>query len=164
MANFAARLIPGVAVILCVVTCSESPVPIEKPAEARIDTRLVGTWISTPDDESGRTRVRIVPFDDHQLLAELMEADFVDGGYAVKRALFRVLVSNVEGSTWISAMALAESGPEFDEMEDYPVWHIARLEIEESGGILFTELSDSVDLEDIGTLNAEDVREKPGKM
>lgn len=146
MSYRAARLLTCAGALSLVAACSESPVPVQDPAEARIDTRLIGTWTS---EEADQLRVRIVPFDEHQLLAELIDADFVDGGYVVERTLYRVLASDVDGATWISATILAESEAEFREMQDDPVWHIARLEFVEEGNVLFTELSDSIDFEGI---------------
>ncbi len=100
---------PAVALLFLLAACSDSPVPVVHPSEATLDSRLFGTWVAQDRDSSDTGRIRVVPFDDHQAVAELLFLETVEDVYELEAGLFRVLVVDIDGLTWISATDLSDS-------------------------------------------------------
>ena len=146
------KFVPA-ALLIMLAACSNSPVPIADPAESTLDSRLFGTWAALDGDSPGILRIRLVPFDEHQMVAGATYVDLVDDGYEVHEALYRVLLADVGGNTWISASELSEHDTDAVEDRDPLPWLIARIDFEQSGIVLFRELAHSIDLSDIETVD-----------
>jgi hypothetical protein len=143
---------PAVTLLFLLAACSDSPVPVAHPSEATLDARLFGTWVAQDRDSSDAGRIRVVPFDEHQAVAELLILEKFDDVYELEADLFRVLVVDIDGLTWISATDLSDPDWASQAKQDPLSWIIARLDFEDDGSVLFREISNSVDLGDIETV------------
>ena len=141
------------AVLILLAGCSSSPVPIADPSESTLDARLFGTWVTQDDDSPAMLRIRLVPFDAHQMVAGATYIGLVDGGHEVHEALYRVLLADVDGTTWISASELSEYDTDAVEDRDPQPWLIARIDYEQDGIVLFRELAHPSDLSKIETVD-----------
>jgi hypothetical protein len=140
------------ALLVLLTACSNSPVPIVDPAESTLDARLFGSWAALDGDSQSMLRIRVVPFDEHQMVAGATYVELVDGGYEVHEALYRVLLADVDGATWISASELSEKDTDSVGDRDPLPWLIARIDFEQDGIVLFRELAHSIDLSEIETV------------
>jgi hypothetical protein len=87
---------PAVALLFLFAACSDSPVPVVHPSEATLDARLFGTWVAQDRDSSDTGRIRVVPFDKHQAVAELLFLETVEGVYELEAGLFREISDSVD--------------------------------------------------------------------
>jgi hypothetical protein len=145
------KLLSVLALSTLVVACSDSPVPVVDPSESELDARLYGTWVALENASADVARITLVPFDEQQMVAEVVGLESIDGIFQVESTLFRVLLAEFDGTIWISASEL--SGSESDEeSRDDSAWVIARLDFEPDGVVLFREISHAVELEGIETV------------
>jgi hypothetical protein len=141
------KLVTGLAVLAASGACSDSPVPVVDSSESKLDARLFGTWVALENESADVVRITVVPFDEQQMVAEIVGLESIDGEYEVESTLFRVLLAEIDGMTWISATELSER-----ESDDESAWVIARLDFEPDGVVLFREISHEVELEGIETV------------
>jgi hypothetical protein len=145
------KLLPGIAALVTFAACSYSPVPVIDSFESILDARLFGTWVPLENETADVARITLLPFDEHQMIAEIVGLESTDGVYEVESTLFRVLLAEINGTTWISATELNESEPA-GESRDESAWAIARLDLESDGIVLFREVSHEIELDGIETV------------
>ena len=161
-------LVSLLAVGLTGTACGpETPSPAVVPAEAVLDSRLVGIWrLIDPGDDS--VHVRVAAFDEHQLLVEWVtpagcgsdcffescqepiqcSEDPVFG--TVDIFLFRVLVTEVGGSRWVSICPIwiwehIELAQEGTVPEEYRPWTHGRLSFLPGDTVLVEMLADGIE-------------------
>jgi hypothetical protein len=145
------KLLPGIAALVTCAACFDSPVPVVDSFESMLDARLFGTWVPLENESADVARITLLPFDEHQMIAEIVGLESADGVYEVESTLFRVLLAEIDGTTWISATELNEPEPD-DESRDESAWAIARLDLEADGIVLFREVSHEIELDRIETV------------
>ena len=105
-----------------------SDYPLSDPKAAEIDTELIGSWQSG-DAESGKvTRLRFIPFDEHELVG-LAIGDDRDESSAL-----RAFTTEIEGTRFINVKELGK---------DSGTWSILRYGIEE-GKLRLTSVDDGL--------------------
>jgi hypothetical protein len=145
------KLLSSIATLVAFAACSDSPVPVVDSSESILDARLFGTWVARENASADVVRITVVPFDEQQMVAEFVGLESIDGEYEVESTLFRVLLAEIGGTTWISATELSE--PESDvESRDESAWALARIEFEAEGVVLFREISQDIELDGIKTV------------
>lgn len=145
------KLLSSIATLVAFAACSDSPVPVVDSSESILDARLFGTWVALENESADVVRITVVPFDEQQMVAEFVGLESIDGEYEVESTLFRVLLAEIDGTTWISATELSE--PESDvESRDESAWALARIDFEAEGVVLFREISQDIELDGIKTV------------
>ena len=145
------KLLSSIATLVAFAACSDSPVPVVDFSESIHDARLFGTWVALENESADVVRITVVPFDEQQMVAEFVGLESIDGEYEVESTLFRVLLAEIDGTTWISATELSEPESD-DESRDESAWAIARIDFEADGVVLFREISQDIELDGIKTV------------
>jgi len=145
------KLLSGIATVVAFAACSDSPVPVVDSSESMLDARLFGTWVALENESADVARITVFPFDEQQMVAEIVGLESTDGVYELESTLFRVLLAEIDGTTWISATELSEPEPD-NGSRDESAWAIARLDFEADGVILFREVSHEIELDGIETV------------
>ena len=170
------RVLLALAVLPATGCTPASPVPVVPPSEGILDTKLIGSWrvigASTSeggewDVEADSFRIRVLPFDEHQLLVEWAspqgcgyecsekpgrqeddlsgcvwrcDVDPVFG--AVDVSPLRVLVTVLDGATWLSARPLLDDDGDYIEEAE---WWLGRIEYQDEGTVLLRLLDGTDD-------------------
>jgi hypothetical protein len=116
-----------------------------------LDGRPFGMRVVLENESADVVRITVVPFDEQQMVAEFVGLESIDGEYEVESTLFRVLLAEIDGTTWISATELSEPESD-DESRDESAWAIARIDFEADGVVLFREISQDIELDGIKTV------------
>jgi hypothetical protein len=123
------RVFPLIASTLLLVGCPLlSDYPLSDPKAAEIDAELIGSWQSMDADSGKVTRLRFIPFDEHELIG-LAIGDDRDESSAL-----RVFTTEIEGTRFINVKELGK---------DSGTWSILRYGIEE-GKLRLTSVDDGL--------------------
>ena len=145
------KLLSGITTLVAFAACSDSPVPVVDSSESMLDARLFGTWVPLENESADVARVTVVPFDEQQIVAEIVGLESIDDVYEVESTLYRVLLARIDGATWISATELSKPESD-DESRDESAWAIARIDFEADGVVLLREISHDIEFDGIETV------------